>query len=39
MALLVQLLKTLEEMKDYREWLSHGLRVIVRATKSIFLSA
>jgi hypothetical protein len=39
MGLLVCVLKALEEMKEYREWVAKGLRVLVRATKSIFLSA
>ena len=36
---LVCLIKLLEEMGGYREWLSKGLRPIVRATKRVFMQA
>lgn len=39
MKVLTDVVKILEEMKDYTEWLAKPLRTIVRATKRIFLSS
>lgn len=39
MQALVAVVKVLEELKEYREWLAKPLRTVVRATKRVFLSA
>lgn len=39
MQCLISIVKVLEEMKEYREWISKPLRTVLRATKRIFLSA
>jgi hypothetical protein len=39
MQTLVAVVKALEELKDYREWVTKPLRTVVRATKRIFLAA
>jgi hypothetical protein len=38
MKVLTDVVKILEQMKEYTEWLAKPLRTIVRATKRIFLS-
>lgn len=39
MQCLISIVKVLEEMKEYREWIAKPLRTVLRATKRIFLSA